>query len=122
MPLAKLSVKCSRCLKILDPEQELNPYAYGGRGGSKLCKKCVHDLGLGKNMDGVMGALTIDESEEKRNIDSSEEKNGEEAECPSLLRKAAIICEKCHRKVPRTRASQRFCPECSSALHKERKT
>ena len=122
MQPAKLSLKCCRCLKVLDPDQDLYPYSYGDRDGSKLCKKCVHDLGLGKNMNGFMGTLTINKSEESRNIGSSEEKKGEipEAEPQSLSRKAAIICNKCHRTVPRIGGRQKFCPECSSALHKKR--
>jgi hypothetical protein len=82
MPPARLSLKCCRCLIIIDPEEDRYPYAYGDRDASKLCKKCVSALGLGKNMDTFMGALTSDNTEETDKI--------AEAERPSPAHKTAV--------------------------------
>jgi len=45
----KFVLRCGRCMNPLDPEKESDPYEYMHNG--KLCKKCVSELGLGKNQD-----------------------------------------------------------------------
>jgi hypothetical protein len=54
----KIVLKCSRCIKVLDPIKEPDPYVYAGNG--RLCKTCVSELRLGKNQDAyLMGAHSV---------------------------------------------------------------
>ena len=103
MQPARLLPRCCRCLTILDPEQDRYPYAYGDRDASKLCKKCVSALGLGKNMDKFMGAPDLDKSDEEGNGGGGEENGSEipKAERPSPSRKAAIVDRRRKRILPR---------------------
>jgi hypothetical protein len=45
-PKIIIPVKCCRCLHVIDPVKDPEPFQYSAR--SKLCDKCVKELGIRK--------------------------------------------------------------------------